>query len=218
MVMELLAGQDLAERLQRGPLSWSAIEKIGDEILSALETTHAQGIVHRDLKPQNVFLARDAAGEIVKLLDFGVSKVVTDDSSSITQQDRILGTPAYMSPEQADGTPADVGPSTDIWSVGAILYEMASGRRAFDAPSTPRVLYRICFGRPDPLLPLRPDSGAAFIDLVERALSRDPERRITNATELRRGLQRAFRGAPQQDAGVVTSPIIDDSNRKIRSK
>ncbi|MBI5481017.1 MAG: serine/threonine protein kinase [Deltaproteobacteria bacterium] len=193
IIMELLQGEDLGTRLKRGALAWPALGSIADQVLSALSVAHRAGVVHRDLKPQNIFLAQDDAGdERAMILDFGLSKV--RGAMVTTTSERLIGTPAYMSPEQADGQAANLGPETDVWAMGAILFEMATGRQAFPAPSVPAILYRICHGVPEPLHALRSDIPPLFGDLVRRALSHDPERRIRSVDELRRGLREALAG------------------------
>jgi len=141
LVMEYLEGETLADRLARGNLPQDQALRHGAEIAQALDTAHRQGVVHRDLKPGNVMLTKSG----VKLLDFGLARataaVVTDASSltalptraSLTQEGTILGTLQYMSPEQLEGREAD--PRTDIFALGAVLYEMASGKRAFEGKS-----------------------------------------------------------------------------------
>jgi len=196
LVMERLHGQDLAARLAtEGPLPWPTIARIADAVLAALEVAHQAGIVHRDLKPKNIFLARDdAGGEHVKLLDFGLSKV--RDQHSVGNEANLIGTPLYMAPEQANGKPAEIGPAVDVWAVGAILHELATGHPAFDAPTAPVILYRICYGQPEPLLQHRPDAPPAVVEVIEAALSRDPSKRIVDAAELRRRLRAALDLAP----------------------
>jgi hypothetical protein len=202
IIMELLSGEDLGSRLKSGPLLWRELGRIADQVLSALAVAHRAGIVHRDLKPQNIFLARDDSGEErPKILDFGLSKV--RGTTFATTSERLLGTPSYMSPEQADGQAANLGPETDVWAMGAILYEMATGRKAFIAPSVPSILYRICYGEPEPLAKLRPDAPPSFVDLVGRALSREPGRRLQSVDELRRGLQDALQGVPDSTVQMI---------------
>lgn len=193
IIMEYLDGEDLGTRLKReGALPWNMILGIADPILSALCVAHREGIVHRDLKPQNIYLAADDAGEErPKLLDFGVSKI-RGSGTLATTDTSLVGTPAYMSPEQADGRPEDIGPSTDCWAMGALLYEMATGQQAFADASVPRVLYKICFGAPPNLLELRPDAPAAFVTLIERTLSRDAKTRLADAEILRSELRAAL--------------------------
>ncbi len=197
IIMEFLSGEDLAHRLRRsGPLPWPSLGRIADQVMSALSVAHRGGIVHRDLKPQNIFLARDDTGdERAKLLDFGVSKIRGATAGITTTNERLLGTPLYMSPDQAEGQAKGLGPETDVWAMGAILFEMATARPAFAAASMPTVLYRICFGQPEPLPPHRPDAPAELVELVSRALSRDPARRLMAIDDLRLGLRHALMDA-----------------------
>jgi serine/threonine protein kinase len=134
MVMEFLDGDDLAARIKaRGPMSLAETSFILTQVASALEAAHAAGIVHRDLKPQNIFLCkRFGRDDFVKVLDFGVSKM-RDSSSVVTRDHSLLGTPFYMSPEQADGRVAEIDRRTDVFALGALLYEMLTGQMAFFA-------------------------------------------------------------------------------------
>ena len=152
MILEYLQGEDLARRIREsGPLPWPLIAKLGDQLLGALSIAHAANIIHRDLKPQNIFLAHDDSGEErAKLLDFGVSKI-RDSRSLVTTDARLIGTPSYMAPEQAEGRHDDVGPATDLWAMAAILYEMATGDLAFDGASMPATLYKICSRDAEPI-------------------------------------------------------------------
>ncbi len=203
MIMERLEGESLAGRLRRdGAMSWSEIGAIADPVLAALSVAHQAGVVHRDLKPQNIFLARDGSGaETPKLLDFGVSKM-RDSQSFVTTDERMLGTPAYMSPEQAQGIQADVGPSTDVWAMGAILFEMVTGECAFVGASVPSILYHICHGEPRKVTDLRPDTPGAVASLLERTLSHNGYERVTECDVLRAELRSALEGVA--DLPVVT--------------
>ena len=193
MVLEYLHGENLAQRIEVGPLPWPQLARVGDQILAALSIAHANGIVHRDLKPQNIFLAQDDSGdESVKLLDFGVSKV-RDSKSLVTTDSRLLGTPAYMAPEQAEGRADDVGTHTDVWAVGAIMQEMATGELAFDAPSLPSILYKVCHGKAGSIAAKRPDAPEAFIQLIAETLTIEIDKRISDATVLRVRLREALR-------------------------
>jgi serine/threonine-protein kinase len=188
MILEFLHGAHLRVRIDRGQLPWEAIARIGDQTMSALQLAHRLGITHRDLKPENIFISIDDAGEErVKLLDFGVSKLRS--AGRTTGAFAMLGTPSYMSPEQAQGQTDLIGPSTDVWAMGTILYEMATQRVAFTGETLSHTVGNITSGRPEPMATLRPDAPAAFVDLVDRAISLDPARRIVTIEDLRAGLR-----------------------------
>jgi serine/threonine-protein kinase len=190
MVMEFLEGVSLYDRLIDGPMSWSSILRIADELLAGLSAAHSAQIVHRDLKPHNVFLAIDSAGgEYVKILDFGISKLC-DTESLLTTGESLLGTPRYMAPEQADGRSIDATLATDVWAMGVILYEMATGRPAFEATNLAGTVSKILFGEPPALSGLRPDASPEFCSMICRALAKDPKERYANASEMRAVLAR----------------------------
>jgi serine/threonine-protein kinase len=191
LVMEYLRGETLARRLfEIGALSWPQVARICDQVLSALSVAHHAGVIHRDLKPDNIFLATDDAGEeYVKLLDFGISKI-RDSQTFATTDARMLGTPAYMAPEQAEGQHDAIGPATDVWAMGAIIYEMITGTVAFNAPSTPAILYRVCHGRPTPANELRPDIPLELVELLDWTI--DPKLRLGDVDELRDELRRVL--------------------------
>ena len=191
MVLEFLHGNSLHVRLQRSPMAWDAIARIGDQTMSALALAHRNGITHRDLKPENIFISIDDSGdECVKLLDFGVSKLRGVGRLSMVH--KVMGTPSYMSPEQASNQNDLVGPSTDVWAMGAILYEMATQRTAFQADDIAETLSLIVNSSAYPIGMLRADASRSFVDLIERAMSRDPEKRIQTIEELRAGLRTAL--------------------------
>lgn len=191
LVMEYLRGESLAARIAEvGGLPWPQIARIADQVLGALGVAHRAGVVHRDLKPDNIFLAVDDAGEErVKLLDFGISKI-RDSTTFQTTDAKVLGTPAYMAPEQAEGLHDKIGPATDVWAMGAILYEMITGAVAFAAPSAPAILYRVCHGRPTPASELRADMPKELVELLEWAL--DPQLRLDDVEELREELRKVL--------------------------
>jgi eukaryotic-like serine/threonine-protein kinase len=189
LVMELLDGEDLLARIaRRGGLPLDELARIADEVLAGLTVAHRAGIVHRDLKPSNIFLARDGAGgERAVLLDFGISKLRGVETLSGLQES--VGTPLYMAPEQARAHPAGVGPAADVWSMGAILHEMATGSPAFEADNLPAIMHRVLSGRPASLARRRPDLPDAFERLISRALDPDPTRRPRDAEALRAQLR-----------------------------
>jgi eukaryotic-like serine/threonine-protein kinase len=209
MVLEFLHGNDLSVRLARGSMPWDAIARIGDQMMSALGLAHRTGITHRDLKPENLFISIDDAGdERVKLLDFGISKL--RGVGNLTGYNAMLGTPSYMSPEQATGNSAAIGPSTDVWAMGALLYEMATGVVAFRGDSLAAILMLILEGRPDPITMYRPDASAGFVELIDRALSRDPARRIQTIEDLRSGLRTALepRNVYRLNTPIAGIPVV----------
>jgi serine/threonine-protein kinase len=156
-------------------------------LLSALAEAHRQGLVHRDIKPDNIFLVRNPAGPpIVKVLDFGIAKVMDSAGGmmSKTRTGMLLGTPAYMSPEQIRNAKM-VDARTDLWSAGVILYELLTGREAFVAPTEMAKLTAILTGAPVPIDQGRPHL-AAWRHFFATALSREPEQRFASAIEMER--------------------------------
>jgi serine/threonine protein kinase len=189
MIMEYLDGSDLAGHSQRrGPLP---IEDAVEYVLQACEAiaeAHALGIVHRDLKPANLFVAKRADGTpSVKVLDFGISKVTGVGSSSgadlgMTKTTTIMGSPLYMSPEQMAST-RDVDARTDIWALGAILYELLTGTVPFQADTITQLCAMILQQPPPPLRNLRPDAPEGLQDIIRRCLAKDRNQRYQNVAE-----------------------------------
>ena len=191
MVMELLVGQTLAERMTRGPeMSVGDAVNIVARVLSGLAAVHAAKIVHRDLKPENIFLVEHDEGIDPKLLDFGVSRAVgaTDlESVMPTMENAIVGTPQYMSPEQARGLP-DVDHRSDIWSVGVIMYELLTGKLPYDSQAIGDVIIQIATEDPPDFAELRPDLAGPVDAVVKKAMRRDREERYADAREMRAAL------------------------------
>jgi serine/threonine protein kinase/tetratricopeptide (TPR) repeat protein len=176
IVQELLDGQTLREKIRdKGRLLAGEMIEILAPIMGALASAHQSGIVHRDLKPENIFLARTPSGEVVpKLIDFGVAKMASTELTTLTGS--LLGTPAYMSPEQAAGE-LDADARTDVWSMGAVMYELLSGQTAYDGPTGPVILAKI-LAEPVPRIELRaPGIAAELAELIHMALERDPSKR-----------------------------------------
>jgi len=194
LVMELLDGIPLASYTHNGgrvPLMQSAT--IVQGLLQGLSMAHAQGIVHRDLKPENVILARDPNGKFTpKILDFGIAKVM-DQAGGMGQKTRtgvLLGTPAYMSPEQIKSA-KDCDGRSDLWSVGVMLYEMLSGRSAFPAPTAYARLGAVLNTSPPPLDTLDPQL-ARISPFVQKAMAKDRNLRFQTAQEMGRSLAEAM--------------------------
>ena len=196
LVMELVEGDDLNARIARGPLPLDAALPIARQIAEALEAAHEQGIIHRDLKPANIMITADGR---VKLLDFGLAKVVRDaDPDALTRADVnqtqygvVLGTPAYMSPEQISG--AAVDHRTDIFALGTVVYEMLTGERPFRG-TTHMQLAASVLRDPMPAIS-RPDVPGELSDLIARCLAKNPDERVASASLLAKGLQAVATGS-----------------------
>ena len=192
LVLEMVEGPTLADRIERGPIPLEDALPIARQIAEALEAAHAQGIVHRDLKPANIKVRDDGT---VKVLDFGLAKAMAVDSSpgvvpasptitspAATAMGTIMGTAAYMSPEQARGRAVDK--RSDIWAFGAVLYEMLTGRRAFDGEDVSDTLANILKREPD-WSALPPGTPPAIERVLRRCLTRDPRLRTHDVADVR---------------------------------
>ncbi|HEV8336157.1 MAG TPA: protein kinase [Candidatus Polarisedimenticolia bacterium] len=218
LVMELIEGETLAERLAKRALPTPEVLRIGAEIADALDKAHRAGVVHRDLKPGNVMLTKSGA----KLMDFGLARatgLAGGDSGSgvsmtaltqsptmaqpLTAEGTIVGTFQYMAPEQLEGKEAGV--SADIWALGCVLYEMATGRRAFSGASQASLITSIMGSKPAPISQAVPVSPPALDRLVEACLAKDPADRIQNAHDLKLQLDWIAEGGWQTGA---TKPAV----------
>jgi tetratricopeptide (TPR) repeat protein len=182
IVMELLRGESLAARIDREhKVNPAAAVEIAAQALAGIAAAHSAGIVHRDLKPDNLFLANGAGGLCVKVVDFGISKL-SDGSASLasTHTGAVVGTPYYMSPEQANGQ-KDIDARTDIYAVGALLFHALTGRPPYLADNYNALLAQILTSSPPSVRSLAPEIPAALDAAIDRALSRDPEARQPSA-------------------------------------
>ena len=193
LVMELLEGEDLRRRLRReGPMSLVKAVSVTRQVALALAAAHEEGVVHRDLKPENIFLARrHAGGEVVKVLDFGLSKVMLSVTMA-TQQGQVLGTPNFMAPEQARGRVKEIDPRSDLFSLGLVLHNMLSGQLPFEAENLPALLYKVVHEEPASLASFRGDLPPGLIALVERATAKEMDQRHGSAKELLADLSRSM--------------------------
>jgi len=184
LTMEYLQGEELAKAVaERKPLNKPRIVRTICQLASALEHAHSFGFIHRDLKPDNIFLCDTVTGTQVRVLDFGSVKLQMDTGAKLTALGTTLGSPYYMSPEQATGA-TDVDQRSDVFALGAILYEMMTGKIAFEAPSVAMILMKILNQSPVPPSTLNPECGTAIDDVVERALRKDKLARYASAREL----------------------------------
>ena len=224
LVMEHLEGETLAQRLKQGPLPMEQVLELGGQIADALDKAHKSGVVHRDLKPGNIMLT--AGG--VKLLDFGLarqqisenqvksgsfSRALTETPSSapLTVEGTILGTFQYMPPEQIEGGEADA--RSDIFAFGAVLYEMATGRKAFEGKTQASLIGSVMHSKPEPVSKLVPLGPPAFDRVVETCLAKDPEDRFGTAHDV--GLQLKWIAEGGSQVGLP-APIA--ARRKIRER
>src|SRR5436853_637079 len=220
--MELLEGESLQPRLDKGPLPLSQALQYAIQIAEALEKAHKSGIVHRDVKPGNVFLTKSGA----KLLDFGLAKLSVFGNSApmmftgatvaptqqkpLTQEGTIIGTFQYMSPEQLEGTDADA--RSDIFALGAVFYEMATGRRAFDGKTRTSVIAAIVSSQPTPISQLQPLTPPALDHVVERCLAKDPADRWQSARDVAEELKWISEKGSQ--AGVAAPVMMRRKSRE----
>jgi predicted Ser/Thr protein kinase len=189
LVMEYLEGETLAHRLKKGPIAAEQVLQYAIQITDALDTAHRHGVIHRDLKPGNVMVTKTGA----KLLDFGLAKVRATDAAAgmtalptqttpLTGEGTILGTLQYMAPEQLEGAEADA--RTDIFALGAVIYEMATGRRAFPGKSQASVISAIMTVEPPPVSTLQPLAPAPLDHVVQTCLAKDPDVRWQTAHDV----------------------------------
>ncbi|MDW8361968.1 MAG: serine/threonine-protein kinase [Myxococcales bacterium] len=213
LVMERLHGETLGARMRRlGPLQPPMLVPIVQDAVAALAAAHARGVIHRDLKPDNLFLVETEERPVVKLLDFGISKVVGD--SRITATGEVLGTPRYMAPEQLRAEP-DLDARTDVYAMGVVLFEALAGTSPFLAPTPSELLVAILQGRHPPLRSFRPDLPEAIEAVVARAMARTREARFSSIEELGQAFVRAARGSVI--APATSSPRISHATAPVGS-
>jgi eukaryotic-like serine/threonine-protein kinase len=218
LVMELVKGETLAERLKKGPLPLDQVLRYAIEISDALDKAHRKSITHRDLKPSNIMLTKSGA----KLLDFGLAKLrgtqaavanlsaLPTEGSSLTAQGTILGTLQYMAPEQVEGK--DVDARTDIFAFGVLVYEMATGRKAFEGKTSASVMAKILEVDPPSMASLQPMTPPALDRVVKRCLAKEPEERCQSAKDLTDELKWITEGGPQ----IALAPIATAKGIRAR--
>jgi Tol biopolymer transport system component/predicted Ser/Thr protein kinase len=218
LVMEYLEGETLSERLLKGALPFDQVLRYGIEIADALDKAHRQGIVHRDLKPGNVMITKSG----VKLLDFGLAKAIAPTSSpaqltsfptqaALTHEGTILGTFQYMAPEQLEGREADS--RTDIFAFGAVLYEMATGQKAFSGRSQASLVAAILEREPPPVSTISPMTPPAFDRVVRTCLAKDPDDRWQTAHDVMLELKWVAEGG---SAAELPAPVVAKRRNRER--
>ncbi len=218
LVMEHLEGETLAHRLERGPLPLDELLTVGTTIADALDKAHRQGLVHRDLKPGNIMLTKTGA----KLLDFGLAKgtpLASDPTaltqsptmSPLTEAGTLVGTFQYMAPEQLEGEEADA--RSDIFAFGAVLYEMATGKRAFEGKTQASLIAAVLDREPVPIGQVQPMSPPALDRIIQTCLAKDPDDRFQNAHDV--GLQLEWVRDAGSQAGI---PVPVAKRRRSREK
>jgi len=221
LVMEFLEGDTLSDRLAKGPLAPEQVLRYGIQVADALDKAHRQGIVHRDLKPGNIMITKSG----VKLLDFGLAKfrpaapggvfsglsvLPTQTDASLTAQGTILGTFQYMAPEQLEGRDADA--RSDIFSFGAVLYEMATGKKPFVGKSQASLIAAILDATPPPISTVAPMTPPALDRVVKTCLEKDPDDRFQTAHDVRLQLEWIAEGGSQ--AGLPTLVVARRKSRE----
>jgi serine/threonine protein kinase len=190
LALQLLEGETLEDRLQREPrLSLQTVLRVGREIADGLAAAHARHLVHRDIKPSNIWL--EAGRDRVKILDFGLARALGEDAR-VTQTGAVIGTPAYMSPEQARGQ--SVGPRGDLFSLGCVLYRLCTGQPPFGGRDTLATLSALALEEPPPVKELNPAVPLELSELIEQLLAKDPAERPASAREVVEALREIEQG------------------------
>jgi len=213
IVMELLEGEDLAQRLQRErriPPAETVV--LVRQICKALERAHAMGVVHRDIKPGNVFLASGMGETFVKVLDFGLAKHAGGATSAMTGSGAVFGTPHYVSPEQAESS-REATPRSDLWSVAVVAYECLTGRRPFQGDNLMSLCIALHEVRYAPATKVCPELPAAVDAWFERAFQHEPEERFASGGEMAKALERALAGA-----NAVTTPLDESAPAAVNTR
>ena len=215
LIMEFLEGEELGKVLRRGqPLPPARIVRLFSQLGVALDYAHSFGVIHRDLKPDNIFLCRSDAGDALRILDFGSVKLQMDTGPKLTAFGTTLGSPYYMSPEQAMGR-TDVDQRTDVFALAAILYECVTGKVAFDAPNVAQILMKIINDQPPSPRHLQPALPPRIDDVVDRGLRKAKTERFASASALAAAVCDAY-GLEPRPARWADTPV-DDVARALAS-
>lgn len=212
LVLELLQGESLASRLQRGPLPLEEVKSVVTQVGSALAAAHREGIIHRDLKPDNVFLCpTDLGGEVrdvVKVLDFGISKI-RGSKTVLTQDAALIGTPQYMAPEQATGRNDEIDTRTDVFAFGAMTFEMIAGTPPFSGDTLASVIHAIVYSPTPSLAQVAKDVPPAVVAAIERALDKDRAARFPDVGSFVKAVtSRSLATAPGTETVTRPQPLV----------
>jgi eukaryotic-like serine/threonine-protein kinase len=211
IIMELVAGESMASRLRHGALSIKEATSLALQVAEALEEAHEQGVIHRDLKPANVMIT--AKGQ-AKVLDFGLARLLGPVDASQTAPGVVMGTPAYMSPEQAIGQHADA--RSDLWALGVTYYESLAGEPPFQGENVLAILRAVTDAPPRPLRELRPDAPLLAEQITARALEKDPDLRYQHARDLAADLRRVLRDLEPSRAASHSGLQLDHKRPRTR--
>ncbi|MBN1221656.1 MAG: protein kinase, partial [Candidatus Aminicenantes bacterium] len=209
IAMAYIQGQSLKEVIASGSIDIELALEIAAQIVGGLKSTHERGIIHRDIKPANIMLTGDG---LVKIMDFGLAKL--EEGIELTKTATIMGTVAYMSPEQAKGEKVDQ--RTDIWSLGCVLYEMLTGKRPFASRQDQAALYAIMNEEPEPLSKFLSDMDPELEEIVNKCLKKDLDTRYQQASDLLLDLQNYQKNLPISAAGSKQQKVKRASERSVR--
>jgi serine/threonine protein kinase len=207
MVMELVSGRTLAETIADGPLAPDHAAAVIGEVLDALDHSHSRGVVHRDIKPSNIITQRTVSRTTAKVMDFGIARLLSESATRLTATGVLIGTPSYLSPEQAEGKEADE--RSDIYSAGCVLYELLTGQPPFRGDSATAVLLQHLQRTPEPPSSVRPGIPAAWDALVSRAMAKQPQDRYAGAAAMRAALATVTEEASARSPRQWTPTVVD---------
>ncbi|HVY48120.1 MAG TPA: serine/threonine-protein kinase, partial [Minicystis sp.] len=213
LALEWLDGDDLARRQRRAPLSVAAAVDVARQAALGLAALHARGVVHRDVKPSNFFVT-DAPSPALKLLDLGIARVRAEDG--LTREGTQIGTPSYMSPEQARGD-EDVGPASDLFSLGVLLYELLTRTKPFAGDRSLVVLAKIVLHEPPPLDRVAPSLPGSLVAIVRRAMEKSPERRFASAEHMAEALA-SLDGLDARPPAVAPAPPAEAGTQRLSTR